>query len=85
VPLKVVPKPGCDSEHCSESRLNVHYNKSTNESKGKPEQKFDAAFGTTFTISKVFREASKNFNLNFSITKQAENLKIICACKEILI
>ncbi len=31
--------------------MNVHYKKLTNESKGKPEQKFDAAFGTTFRIS----------------------------------
>jgi hypothetical protein len=36
--------------------------KSTNESKGKPEQKFDAAFGTIFSITvvSVFKEASKS-------------------------
>ncbi len=41
--------------------------KSTNESKGKPEQKFDAAFGTIFRIELVsaFKDASKNFILNF--------------------
>jgi hypothetical protein len=32
--------------------MNVHRNKSTNESKGKPEHKFDAAYGTIFQRSK---------------------------------
>jgi hypothetical protein len=64
-PLKVVLKPACDSENLfRKPTMNVHLNKSTNEIKGKPEQKFDAAFGTTFKIS-VFKEASKNFNMIF--------------------
>jgi hypothetical protein len=45
--------------------MNVHKKKSTNKSKGKPEQKFNAAYGTIFrnsTVS-VFKEASKNFIL----------------------
>jgi hypothetical protein len=42
--------------------MNVHWKKLTNESKGKPEQKFDAAFGTIFSESgSVFKEASKHF------------------------
>jgi hypothetical protein len=32
--------------------MNVHWKKLTNESKGKPEQKFDAAFGTIFRQAK---------------------------------
>jgi hypothetical protein len=42
----------------------MYTRKLANESKGKPEHKFDAAFGTTFRIS-VFKEASKNFKLIF--------------------
>jgi hypothetical protein len=37
----------------------------TNESKEKPEEKFDAAFGTISESGSVFKEASKNFILNF--------------------
>jgi hypothetical protein len=41
--------------------VNVGRKKLTSESKGKPEQKFDAAFGTIFriTVVNVFKEASK--------------------------
>ncbi len=35
------------------------WKKFTNESKGKPEQKFDAAFGTTLRISKCFQRSKK--------------------------
>ncbi len=41
----------------------------TNERKGKPEQKFDAAFGTIFRISKTFKEVSKNFILIFLLNE----------------
>ncbi len=34
--------------------MNVHLKKLTNESKEKPEQKFDAALGAKFWISKCF-------------------------------
>jgi hypothetical protein len=45
VPLKVVPKPARGSENCSEAgyECTVHQKKLTNESEGKPEQKFDSA------------------------------------------
>jgi hypothetical protein len=37
--------------------MNVNWKKLTNESKGKPEQKFDAAFGTIFSESgSVFKK-----------------------------
>jgi hypothetical protein len=39
----------------------VHWRKSNNESKEKPEQKSDVAFGTMLRISKFFKEASTNF------------------------
>jgi hypothetical protein len=45
--------------------MNVHWKKSTSESKGKPEQKSDASFGTIFRINKCFQEAGKNFLLIF--------------------
>jgi hypothetical protein len=45
--------------------MNVHSRKSTNESKGKPEQKFDATYGTILELVSVFKEASKNFTLIF--------------------
>jgi hypothetical protein len=56
----------------------------TNESKGKPEQNFDAAFGTTFRISKCFQRSKQKLDtvLIFSRSKQAKNLKTICACQE---
>jgi hypothetical protein len=38
----------------------VHWKKLTNESKGKPEQKFYAAFGNFFELVNVFKESSKN-------------------------
>jgi hypothetical protein len=42
VTLKVVPKAACDFENCSY----VRWRNSTNESEGKPEQKFDQAYRT---------------------------------------
>jgi hypothetical protein len=45
--------------------MNVHWKKSTNESKEKPEQKSDAAFGTILELVIVFKEASKSFILIF--------------------
>ncbi len=55
----------CVSKRCPVTRLwswklfrkpalNVHWKKLTNESKGKPEQKFEAAFGTIFRTSKCY-------------------------------
>jgi hypothetical protein len=48
--------------------MNVHWKKLTNESKGKPEQKFDAAFGTTFRISKCFQRSRQKPHIDFSLT-----------------
>jgi hypothetical protein len=45
--------------------MNVHWRTSTNESEGKPEQKFDAAYGIIFKISSVFKEAIRNFTFIF--------------------
>jgi hypothetical protein len=39
----------------------------TNESKGKPEQKFDAAFGTTLRISKYFQRSKQKLHIDFSL------------------
>jgi hypothetical protein len=53
--LKIVPKAGYE----------CILQKSANESKGKPEKKFDVAFGTIFESVSVFKEATKNFILFF--------------------
>jgi hypothetical protein len=75
VPLKVVPKPACDSENFSESRpMYEHKKKLTNESKEKPEQKFDAAFGTIFRISKCFQRSKQKLHIDFSL--ELSRLKI---------
>ncbi len=60
--LKIVPKAACDPENCS-SAMNVHWRKSTNESEGKPEQKFDVAFGTVFKISKYFQRSKQKIKI----------------------
>jgi hypothetical protein len=41
--------------------------KLTNESKGKPEQKLSAAFGTTFKISKCFQRSKQKLHIAFSL------------------
>jgi hypothetical protein len=38
-----------------------------NESKGKPEQKFDAAFGTTARIKKCFQRKKQKLYFDFSL------------------
>ncbi len=85
----------CVSKSCSETAsdpencyrkpaMNVHWKKSTNESKGKPEQKFDSPYGTIFIISQCFQRSNKKLHINFSLerTRQAKTLKTICACIE---
>jgi hypothetical protein len=48
--------------------MNVHWKKLTSESKEKPEQKFDAAFGTIFRIINCFqkKKPAKNSYYFFS-------------------
>jgi hypothetical protein len=46
--------------------MNVHYIEKIDESKGKPEQKFDAAFETIIRIIKSFQRSNKNFILNWA-------------------
>ncbi len=63
-------KAGCDLENCSESRLwmyIVHWRQSTNESKGKPEQKFDKAFETLFRICKCFQRSKQKLYIYLSL------------------
>jgi hypothetical protein len=72
--LKIVPKAACDPENCS-SAMNVHWRKSTNESEGKPEQKFDVAFGTVLKkVFPLFREASKKLIFNFLLNKAGKKM-----------
>jgi hypothetical protein len=52
----------------------VHYKKLTNENKGKHEQKFDAAFGTTFRISMCFQRSKQKLHIDFSL--ELNRLKI---------
>jgi hypothetical protein len=62
VPLKIVPKAGCE---CTLEK------KLINESKGKPEQKCDAASETTFRISKWFQRSKQK--LHFGFPSQKDN------------
>ncbi len=65
--------------------MNLHRNKLTNESKGKLEQKFDAAYGTNFITSKCFH-GSKNFILNFSLELgRLKILKLLTHVNKVLI
>ncbi len=43
--------------------MNVHWRKSTNESEGKPEQKFDVTFVTVFKISKSFQRSKQKIKI----------------------
>ncbi len=54
----------CDNE---KSAMNVNWKKSTNKSKEKPEQKFDAAFGTIIRINKCFQRNKYKLHINFSL------------------
>ncbi len=47
---------------------------STNESKGQPEQKFDAAFETIFRISKYFQRSKQKLFINFSHEQDRQKL-----------
>jgi hypothetical protein len=58
--------------------MNVHWKKSTNENEGKPEQKFYAAFGISFRISKRFRRRKLNLIIIFLYKNSGYPFKIIC-------
>jgi hypothetical protein len=55
--LKIIPKAGYE---CSLEKF-------TNGSKEKPEEKFDAAFGTIFRISKFYQRSKQKLHINFSL------------------
>jgi hypothetical protein len=55
--------------------MNVKGKKSTNESKGKPEQKFDAAFGTISRMSKFIQRSKQKLHIKFSLA--LEKLEIL--------
>jgi hypothetical protein len=62
--------------------VNVHWKKLTNESKGKPEQKYDASFGTILSIT-VFLKESNSFILIFLLNYAGLKFqKTIRACTE---
>ncbi len=67
VSLKVVPKPACDPENCSESRLWIYIGKNRPTRAEKAATEIYAACGTIFriTVVSVFKEASENFILIF--------------------
>jgi hypothetical protein len=62
VTLKVVPKAACDPEIVSKAghEMYRYWRKST---KGKPKQKFHAAFGQSLALVRGngFKESSRNF------------------------
>jgi hypothetical protein len=49
--------------------MNLHWRKSTNESKEKKEQKFDAAFDQFLELKNIFKVASRNFLFIFVLNK----------------
>jgi hypothetical protein len=57
--LTIVPKDGYE--------WTLEKLKSTNETEGNPEQKFDAAFGTIFRISKHFQRSKQKHKDDFSL------------------
>jgi hypothetical protein len=79
VTLKVVPKAACDLEIVSKAGHEMYWRKST---KGKPKQKFHAAFGQSLALVRGngFEESSRNLIFFFSFTRQAKKLKTIYAC-----
>jgi hypothetical protein len=65
--------------------MNVHRKKSTNESKEKPEQKFDAAYGTVFRISKYFQRRKQKLHINLSLElDRPKNLKPLAHEQKVL-
>jgi len=50
----------------------VHWRNSTNESEGKPDQKFNAAYGTIFSIVFSMKQA-ESLHLFFSLASQAKS------------
>jgi len=71
--LKIVLKAGYE---CTLEKI-------TNESKGKSEQKFNAAYGTICRISKCFQRSNQTLHFNFSLELVRLKFKIIiCACTE---
>ncbi len=79
VSLKVVSKLPCDPENCSERRLWTYTGKNWPTRAKESQNRSLMAFGTIVRISQlvsVFKEASKNFILNFHFNygRQAENL-----------
>jgi hypothetical protein len=55
--------------------MNVYRKKSTNDSKRKLKQKFDAAYGTIFRISECFQRSKQQLHINFSIELDRLKLK----------
>jgi hypothetical protein len=47
--------------------MNVHWKKSTYQSKGKAEQRFHAVFGTIFINSKRLQGSKQKLHINFSL------------------
>jgi hypothetical protein len=66
VTFKVVLEAACDPGNCFESLLWMYWRKSLSESEGKPEQKFDAAFGKNFSVI-IFKKGRRNFLFIFSL------------------
>jgi hypothetical protein len=52
----------------------IHCKKSTNESEGKPGQKFDAAFRTIFRIEKYIQRSKQKFNIYFPLAQGRQKM-----------
>jgi hypothetical protein len=56
--------------------MNVHWRKSTYESEGKPEQKFDALFRTIYRISKCFQRSKQKLYTGIYFSPELGRLNI---------
>jgi hypothetical protein len=76
VVLKIAPKAGYE----------FTLEKSTSESEGKPEQKFEGAFRTTFRISNCFQRNKQTLNIYFSHRQgRLKILKLFAHVQKVLI
>jgi hypothetical protein len=54
--------------------MNLHRKNRPMKANGKPEQKFDAAYGTILRINKCFQRSKQKHHINFSL--ELDRLKI---------
>jgi hypothetical protein len=74
--LKVVPNAAVPMKLFRKPTMNLHWRKSTNESKEKTDQKSDVAFEQFLELVSVFKKASRNFIFILVLARQAKNVYV---------